>query len=552
MNVVISMINSKYIHSSLAPWYLLAGVREFCDAEISTKVIESTINENYTKTADRLACENADVYAFCCYIWNIEIIKIIAEEIKKRTGAFIVFGGPEVSYNADYILENYGFVDFVLSGEGDESFPALCNCIAENGDFSEVKGLCYRENDEIIISEPVVSAKEPLSPYCDDYFNSLHGRIAYIEASRGCPFSCAFCLSGRCGKLILFDIDRVKREILLLAASGTQTVKFIDRTFNAKTDRANEIISFIIENYGKKIPKNVCFHFEIDGGTLNDSTLALLKKAPTGLFQLEVGLQSFNADTLRTVHRNPDTSKLEKTIRELVSAGNIHIHADLIAGLPYENIESFRNSFNRLYFLQPHMLQLGFLKLLHGSELREKSDGFGCIFSEKAPYEVISTQCLSEEDMQKIHFAEDAVDRLYNSGRFRKTLAFLADESGFSPFDMFAFFGEFTADKKNIPLDEYIGLVYNFFGSKTDKMRLRDALVCDRLSSNPSGIIPACLKIPDSRLKRIKKHLSENMKLGGKTACAILYSESKVVYCDYKKKNPVTGNYELLYMEIYL
>ena len=550
MNVVISMLNSKYIHSSLAPWYLLAGVREFCDAEISAKVIESTINENCGKTADRLVCENADVYAFCCYIWNIDSVKKIAEEIKRKTGAVIVFGGPEVSYNADEILTDNSFVDFVLSGEGEESFATLCNCIYENGDFSQVKGLCYRAENKIIVSEPVVSDKEPVSPYCEDYFASLNGRIAYIEASRGCPFSCAFCLSGRCGKLVLFDIERVKREIILLAKSGTQTVKFIDRTFNAKTERADEIISFIINNYGKEIPHNVCFHFEIDGGTLKDSTLNLLKSAPVGLFQLEVGLQSFNPDTLRAVHRNPDTGKLENTIKELISAGNMHIHADLIAGLPYEDIESFRNSFNRLFELKPNMLQLGFLKLLHGSELREKSDDFSCYYHSGAPYEVISTDCLSEEDMQKIHFAEDAVDRLYNSGRFRKTLEYLIDECHIEPFELFESFGRFTADKSNIPLDEYISLFYNFFGSKTDKTRLRDMLVCDRLSSNPSGIIPVCLKIPDSRLKRIKKHLSENMKLDGKIACAILYSENRIVYCDYKHKNPVTDNYELSYMEI--
>lgn len=550
MKTAIIMLNSKYIHSSLAPWYLYSGVRAFCNEEITVSVIESTVNEKTEKIISRLCVENADLYAFCCYIWNIEAVKTVAEEIKNSTGALIVFGGPEVSYNADFILKNYGFVDFVLSGEGDESFPALCNCIYKNGDFSQIKGLCYRENDKIFISEPVVSDKEPLSPYCDEYFNKLNSRITYIEASRGCPFSCAFCLSGRCGKLVLFDIERVKREILLLAKSGTQTVKFIDRTFNAKPERADEIISFIIENYGKEIPVNVCFHFEIDGGTLKDSTLKLLKSAPVGLFQLEVGLQSFNPDTLRAVHRNPDTTKLENTLKELISAGNMHIHADLIAGLPYENIESFRNSFNRLYELKPHMLQLGFLKLLHGSELREKSEEFTCIYHSHAPYEVISTDCLSEEDMQALHYTEDAVDRLYNSGRFRKTLEFLIDECNIEPFELFLSFGRFTSCKSNIPLDEYIGLVYNFFGSKTDKSRLRDMLVCDRLSSNASGIIPSCLKIPDSRLKRIKKHLSENMKLGGKTACAILYSENKVVYCDYKHKNPVTENYELSFMEI--
>lgn len=550
MKTVIAMVNSKYIHSSLAPWCLLAGVRAFCDEKINAKVIEGTINEDYENIVCRLVSENADVYGFSCYIWNIDFVKAVAEKVKSQTDAVIVFGGPEVSYNAAEILNECAFVDFVLSGEGEESFATLCTCIAENKDFSSVNGLCYRVDGKNIISEPVVSDKEPVSPYCEEYFDSLHGRIAYIEASRGCPFSCAFCLSGRCTGFVLYDIDRVKNEILLLANSGARTVKFIDRTFNAKSDRANEIISFIIDNYGEKIPNDVCFHFEIDGGTLHESTLQLLEKAPTGLFQLEVGLQSFNCETLRAVHRNPNTTKLEKTIKRLLECGNMHIHADLIAGLPNENLQSFKNSFNRLYSLKPDMLQLGFLKLLHGSELREKSDAFGCEYSKKAPYEVIETDCLSKEDIRIIHYAEDAVDRLYNSGRFRKTLDFLIDDCGFLPFDLFASFGEFTSCKANIPLDEYLGLVYNFFGSKTNKTVLRDKMVCDRFSSNSSGVLPECLKIPDPGLKRIKKYLAENMKIAGKVSCAVLYSENRVVYCDYKKKNPVTGNYELSFLEI--
>lgn len=552
MKAVIVMLNSKYVHSSLAPWCLLSGVRAYCDASVSAEVFEATVNEDYRKIAERLIGLDAELYGFCCYIWNIEAVKSVASEVKKHTNAKIVLGGPEVSFNAAEILDECPCVDYVLSGAGEESFPSLCNALAGKGDFTDVEGLCRREKGKNIISPPVISHKEYFTPYCKEYLDSLHGRIAYIEASRGCPFSCAFCLSGREKGLVLFDIERIKKEILLLAKSGTQTVKFIDRTFNASPKRADEIISFIIENYGREIPQGVCFHFEIDGGTLKESTLTLLKAAPAGLFQLEIGLQSFNSDTLRAVHRNADTSRLENVIKELVSAGNMHIHADLIAGLPCEKLSSFRESFNRLYSLKPHMLQLGFLKLLHGSELREKSRDFGCEFGNEPPYEVISTDCLSKEDMHTIHLAEDAVDRVYNSGRFSRTLSFLVKECGFTPFDLFVKLGSLTDGKNNIPLDEYIALVYNFFGDKTDRMRLRDALVCDRLSSNASGIIPECLKIPDKRLRRIKKHLAENMKLSSKTASAILYSENKVVYCDYKHKNPVTGNFELSYMEISL
>ena len=552
MKNTIVMLNSKYIHSSLAPWCLLSGIRDFCDVKITANVIEGTINEKEENIIARLENENADIYSFCCYIWNIEYVKKIAEKIKEKTGAYIVFGGPEVSFNASDVLDECSFVDFILSGEGEESIAALSTALCEKSDLSLVKGLCYRENGRNIISDPVVSDKELMSPYCEEYFHSLGGRIAYIEASRGCPFSCAFCLSGRCGKLVLFDIERVKNEILMLAKSGARTIKFIDRTFNAKRERADEILSFIIENYGREIPAGVCFHFEIDGGTLHESTLNILENAPVGLFQLEIGLQSFNAETLRAVHRNPDTTKLENIIKRLAGNGNMHIHADLIAGLPYENLKSFAESFNRLYFLKPHMLQLGFLKFLHGSELKEKSSQYGCTFSEKAPYEVLSTNWLTADEMQIIRNAENSADRLYNSGRFQRTLDFLIDECGFEPFGLFADFGEFTSDKTNIPLDEYLSLVYNFFVDKTDSNRLRDALVCDRLSSNSSGVIPECLKIKDGRLKRIKKHLAENMHLKGKVACAILYGADKVVYCDYTHKNPVTENYELSFMELSL
>ena len=552
MKNTIVMLNSKYIHSSLAPWCLLSGIRDFCDAQVTASVIEGTINEKEEQILTRLEKENADIYSFCCYIWNIEYVKKLAEKIKSKTGAYIVFGGPEVSFNASDVLDECPFVDFILSGEGEESIAALSTALCGKSDLSLVKGLCYRENGKNIISDPVVSQKEQMSPYCEEYFDALKGRIAYIEASRGCPFSCAFCLSGRCGKLVLFDIERVKNEILMLSKSGARTIKFIDRTFNAKRERADEILSFIIQNYGRDIPAGVCFHFEIDGGTLHESTLNILENAPVGLFQLEIGLQSFNAETLRAVHRNPDTTKLENIIKRLAGNGNMHIHADLIAGLPYENLNSFAQSFNRLYALKPHMLQLGFLKFLHGSELREKANQYGCTFSEKTPYEVLSTNWLTAKEMQIIRNAENAADRLYNSGRFTRTLDFLINECGFKPFDLFAQFGEFTSDKTNIPLDEYLSLVYNFFVDKTDSNRLRDALVCDRLSSNSSGVIPECLKIKDGRLKRIKKHLAENMQLKGKVACAILYGADKVVYCDYKTKNPVTDNYELSFMELSL
>ena len=549
MKVSICMLNSKFIHSSLAPWCLLAGVRAYCDEQISVEVIEGTVNEKRDTVAERILAGKPDVIAFCCYIWNINSVFELCEYIRGRSDAKIVLGGPEASYNPADILSVHHDVDFILCGEGEESFAALCRMLS--GEKTDVQGLCFRSGNEITVSPAVRSMKEPVTPYVKEYFDTLNGRIAYIETSRGCPFSCAFCLSGADKGVLFYSMDRVRKEIIALANSGTQTVKFIDRTFNANPKRAEEIISFIIENHGLAIPENVCFHFEVDGGTLRESTIQLLSSAPAGLFQLEVGLQSFNEKTLKAVNRNPDTSKLTANIRKLISSGNMHIHVDLIAGLPFENLDSFRKSFNSLYSLRPHMLQLGFLKLLHGSQLRNESDSFGCVADEKAPYEVVRTDCLSEDDIAVIHNAEDALERLYNSGRFSKTLDYLTEKCGCDPFELFCEMGKLTAGRANIPLDDYLTLVYNFLSEKYDKAVIRDCMVCDRISSNSSGVLPVCLKIEDARMKRIKKHICEDIVRGnGKVSVAILYTENKIVYCDYKNRDRITGNYTLSFMEL--
>lgn len=549
MKITICMLNSKFIHSSLAPWCLFAGVRAYCSEDFSAHVVEGTVNEKPQTVADRILSNNPDAIAFCCYIWNINRVYEICEIIRSRSDAKIILGGPEVTYNPEEVLENNKNADFVLCGEGEESFAMLCRKM--NGEDIVVNGLCSRENDEIVRVPSVRCKKEPVSPYTQEYFDALNGRIAYIETSRGCPFSCAFCLSGADKGVLFYNIDRVRREILALANSGTQTVKFVDRTFNANAARADEIITFIIDNYGTSIPRNVCFHFEIDGGTLKESTIQLLGSAPAGLFQLEVGLQSFNAKTLTAVNRNPDTEKLVRNIRRLVAFGNMHIHVDLIAGLPYEDLGSFRKSFNLLYGLRPHMLQLGFLKLLHGSQLRNESDSFGCVYHNKAPYEVIRTDCLSHEDICMIHNAEDALERLYNSGRFRRTLDYLTDECGADPFELFCETGELTRSGSNIPLDDYLTLVYNFLCKKYDNAVIRDLMVCDRLSSNSSGVLPPCLKIEDKRLKTLKKYVCEDIvKSKGKVSVAILYTENKAVFCDYREQNRISGNYTLSFTEL--
>ncbi len=523
MKIVIACINSKYVHASLSPWCLLAGVREFAKCTYDTVVMESTINGDTSLFAEKIINEKPDVVAFSCYIWNITKTLEICSILKRTHGCKIVLGGPEVAYRPKDVLEKYSFVDFVLSGEGEWTFPDFLDNM--DGDFATVSGLAYRKNDEIITIPEKECADSPPSPYSDEFFENLNGRISYIETARGCPYRCAFCLSGRCSPLRFFDIKRVKKDIIRLAQSGTQTVKFVDRTFNANAERANEILLFIKENYGKEIPENVCFHFEIAGDILKESTLDILSSMPYGAVQLEVGMQSFNEETLKIINRKTNTKKLIENIRKLISFNNMHIHIDLIAGLTGEDLESFKNSFNIGYSLKAHMLQMGFLKLLHGAEMRENSEKYPCSFADEPPYEVTSTPWLSSDEIKMLKNCEDAVDRLYNSGRFLFTLEYLTDEVGLSPFDVFNDFGN-SVNGNKMRLSDYAESLYNFFCGKCNKEILREKILCDLLCCSSSVQIPDVLKVKDPLYKKVKKYFTENIDKSIKVA--ILYSENQV------------------------
>ena len=551
MNTVICQINSKYIHSSLAAWCIKAGVERYSTCNTDICVVEGTINEDINAVAQRIFTEKPDILGFCCYIWNITFVRTLAEAIKKRIPQCrIVFGGPEVSYNAEEILRENRFVDFVISGEGEYPFAYLTDCIVKNLNPNGY-GICYREDfNDIVVSEPHISCEEPPTPYCNDYFEALGGRIAYIETSRGCPYSCAFCLSGRCGGVRYFDIDRIFGELKVLAQSGCKTIKFVDRTFNAHKARAKKIVSFITDNYGEGIPKEVCFHFEIAGDILDDELITLLTSAPKGLFQLEIGMQSFNETTLESINRKTNCEKLKKNIEKLISARNMHIHIDLIAGLPFEDFASFEESFNTAYSLGADMLQLGFLKLLHGAEMRESPEKYPCEFDSKPPYEVNCTPYINGEQLQKLKKIEDTLERTYNSGRFRYTLEYVIS-TGFEPFELFEKLSEVLSNTDRISLNDYTSLLFDalkdFEGVNCEI--LRDKMLCDRLSVNRDGKIPPCLRIEDPFLKTARHFLGKQLKTekssGVKRAVALLYSEKKVVWCDYNECDPITGRYPL-------
>ncbi len=539
MKVIIACLNSKYVHASLSPWCLLSGVREFSKNEYDISVFESTINGNTESFAEKIISEKPDVVAFSCYIWNITKTLAVCKRIKEKLGCCIVLGGPEVAYRPKDILEKYEFIDFVLSGEGEWVFSDFLDKM--NEDLSSVDGLTYRKNGEITVNPEKEYSDDPPSPFSEDFFENLNGRISYIETARGCPYRCAFCLSGRCSPLRFFDIQRVKKDIIRLAQSGTQTVKFIDRTFNANAERANDILLFIKENYGKEIPRNVCFHFEIAGDILKDSTLEILSTMPRGAVQLEIGMQSFNEDTLKIINRKTNTEKLVENIKNLISFNNMHIHIDLIAGLTGEDLESFRRSFNIGYSLKAHMLQMGFLKLLYGADMRENKEKYPCTFSSEPPYEVCSTPWLSADEIKMLKNCEDAVDRLYNSGRFLFTLGYLTDEIGIPPFELFNGFGN-SVNGNGMRLSEYAEKLYIYFYDKCDKEILREKILCDLLCCSSSVQIPEVLKIKDPIYKKAKKYFLENVDKNIKIA--VLYSRNQVFAVNQSKEKNLHNRYE--------
>ncbi len=547
MKVAVCCLNSKYIHASLAPWCLVSSVNNTYP-EIDISVIESTINRDNLFMINKIIEGNFDVISFCTYIWNITKTLEIAKEIKEKTDTTVILGGPEVSYRAEDVLKEYGFVDYIIIGEGEESFPKLLNNLQSKTD-TFIDGLCHR-NDGEIISTPEAGCKNtPISPYTEEFFNNLDGRISYIETSRGCPFRCAFCLSGRCSPLRFFDLEQVKNDIIRLSNSGTKTIKFVDRTFNANAKRANEIFSFILQKRAcGEIPENVCFHFEIAGDILKEDTILILGKAPKGLFQLEIGLQSFNVLTLTAINRSTNIKDLKENIKKLVSLGNMHIHIDLIVGLPLEDMTSFQMSFNNAYSLKVNMLQMGFLKLLYGAEMRENNEKYACEYTKEPPYEVISTPYLSVNEIKALKKCEDALDRLYNSGRFILTLNYLTDKCGFNPFAVFFNFGN-SVDGSKMSLSEYAEKIYNFFETEVDnKELLREALICDLLSCSSALQIPEFLKIKDPLYKKFKKHFAEGTK--DKIQIAVLYKSRRVFVVNQSKPKDFSGRYEGKYYHL--
>ena len=554
MKVPVISLNAKYVHLSPAPYALGAGVLAFAKKTHEVLIWEGVAPKGEAPLLSYLADTRPDAVAFSVYIWNVESLKTLLPRVRESLPhAKIILGGPEVSYAVEESFSRMPDIDYILSGEGEVPFAGLLDVLDGGGDPVSVRGCSYPTESGVFVSEPYVGEGTPPSPLDFGYAEALSGRIAYLESARGCPFSCAFCLSGRVGGVRFFDLTRVKRDILRLANADTRTVKFVDRTFNADRARAREIIAFILaEREAGGIPDTVCFHFEIAGELLDEETLALLSRAPLGLFQLEIGLQSFSAKTLAAIHRSPVSERLCENIRRLVAMGNIHVHTDLIAGLPEEDLATFRAGFDRAFALGSHMLQLGFLKLLHGAPMREERGKFPCRYTETAPYTVTETPVLSSSDLADIALCEEGCERLYNSGRYRQTLAAVL-AGGVSPYLLFRDAGEaLSALAEGYTLDDEVAALARFFEKHLPAARVRDLLLLDFMAVNPSCYTPKSLWREDVRLAKVKRKIDgiTPQRVGVRRAYAILYTEEKAAFADYDKKDPVTGRYEVKIVDL--
>lgn len=523
MKTLIISLNSKYIHSSLAAWYLKAACGPGC-GEVA--VSEHTINENTDSVLSAIYSERPDFAAFSCYIWNISHVYKLASSLKKLLpGTVIILGGPEVSYDAADILGSNEFIDLIIAGEGDIAFPEVIRLLnneynrtilyadyngndqsAENkgnATASEafivkaagIDGLVFRKDGAVVARDPaVIEDLDSLpTPYTDEMLASLKNRIAYFEASRGCPFSCSYCLSSVTAGTRYFSLDRVFSDLGRLVGAGIRQIKFVDRTFNANPSRAKSIIRYILE-LNEKLSRGcgpVCnFHFEVGADLFDVETIELLAGAPKGLFQLEAGVQSTNVQTLAAICRRTDIGRLSANLQKIRANSNVHIHADLIAGLPYENYVSFGRSFNDVYRLKPHHLQLGFLKFLKGTRLRDRASEHDYLYRDYPPYEILSGRHMSGEELMRLKGICELVERYYNSGRFTYTLNYMISGFFASPFEFFERLHEYHKDKGYLDVslsarDLYL-VLYEFFQtiSRPDDNSCLDDTLCQNDDSN--------------------------------------------------------------------
>ena len=547
MKILLAACNAKYIHSNLAVYNLKS-----CSGEYSSRVVvkEYTINQIRDDILKDIYLEQPDVVCFSCYIWNISFVRELVPDLKKILPQVEFWaGGPEVSYDAvEFLKKNPAFFG-VMVGEGEETFHELAGYYIERKPetLSGIRGVAFRDENK---GRDVVHTgwRELMDlskvPFAYSNLTEFKNRIIYYESSRGCPFSCSYCLSSIDKKLRFRDIELVKKELQFFIDNKVPQVKFVDRTFNCKHDHAMEIWRYITEN-DNGITN---FHFEISADLLRSEELALMKTMRPGLIQLEIGVQSTNPQTIKAIRRTMDFEKLKGIVEQIHSFGNIHQHLDLIAGLPYEGYDSFHKSFCDVYALRPEQFQLGFLKVLKGSHMMEMTGEYQILYKEREPYEVLSTAWLTYGEILRLKMVESMVEVYYNSGQFKNTLVFL--EKYFDdPFRMYEALGRFYEKKGYSEIShsrmrryeilmEFAGEQKEIPSEALSDVMLLDLYLRENLKSRPSF---ASDQKPYERLiwdyRKAKKI--------PKTAHIEVFRDGKKLLFDYTDRDPLTNNAQL-------
>ena len=541
MKILLAACNAKYIHSNLAVYDLQAYASDYADHIV---LKEYTINQQKDDIMRDIYLEHPDVVCVSCYIWNLSFVKeLMADLIKILPGADFWAGGPEVSYDAEKFLTENSEFKGVMVGEGEETFKELAGYYVEKNpqDLKNMTGICYRDGDQIIHNGWRQIMDLSSIPFIYKDLSEFKNRIIYYESSRGCPFSCSYCLSSIDKKLRFRDTETVKKELQFFIDNKVPQVKFVDRTFNCKHDHAMAIWKYINEHDNGVTN----FHFEISADLLREEELQEMSTMRPGLIQLEIGVQSTNPDTIKAIHRTMDFEKLKGIVDRIHSFGNIHQHLDLIAGLPYEDYDSFRHSFNDVYALKPQQLQLGFLKVLKGSHMMEMCKEYGIVYKTQEPYEVLSTKWLDYDHVLKLKTVENMVEVYYNSGQFQNTLEYLEK---FFPdaFSIYERLGSFYMEKgygdvshtrmrRYEILLEFLEDVPEISVDQVKDQMVYDLYLRENLKSRPGFARdqkPFERQIWDFR-KREKV---------AKNAHVEVFADGKVLLFDYADRDPLTNN----------
>ena len=540
MKILLAACNAKYIHSNPAVYDLRAFASEYKEHIL---LGEYTINQTKDEILKEIYRSGAEVVCFSCYIWNISFVRELIFDLKKiLPGTAFWVGGPEVSFDAENFLKEMPQVTGVMVGEGEETFLELARYyIEKKGTLADIRGIAFRENGEIFHNGWREVMDLSRVPFAYEQTEDFANRIIYYESSRGCPFSCSYCLSSIDKKLRFRNLELVKKELQFFLDKKVPQVKFVDRTFNCKHDHAMEIWKYILEHDNGVTN----FHFEISADLLREEELELMSRMRPGLIQLEIGVQSTNPDTIRAIHRNMDLKKLEASVARVKSFGNIHQHLDLIAGLPCEDYESFRRSFEQVYRMKPDQLQLGFLKVLKGSSMYHEAQKYEILYKEKEPYEVLSTAWLSYEDILKLKMVESMVGVYYNSGQFRKTLSWI--ETFYQ--EMFSFYESLGAYYEEKGYEEIshsrlrrYEILLEFLKEKTQlpvntasQHMVYDLYLREKLKKRP--VFAMDQKPYEASVRNYRKANKTP-----KTAHIEVFGDGSAVLFDYEARDPLTNN----------